>query len=74
MNMQAHIKLSRDIGKIHERFRLKRIRRMRADADARQPFLMHVAEIADEFGDAFGLPIVIMPAHDFPVGDAMHAL
>ena len=74
MNMQAHIKLTRNVGKIHERFRLQRIRRMRADADAWQPLVMHVSEIADQLGDAIGFPIVVMPAHNLPIGDAMHAL
>ena len=74
VNMQSHVELTCNVGKIHERFRLQRVGRMRADADAWQPRVMHVPEIADQLGDALGFPIVVMPAHDLPIGDAMHAL
>ena len=47
---------------------------MWADADAGKTFFVHVAEIAEQFLDAIGLPIVVVPSHDLPVGDAMHAL
>ena len=47
---------------------------MRADTDAGQAFLMHVPEVVDEFRNALGLPVAVMPPHDLPVGDAMHAL
>ena len=77
MDVQTHVQLAGDVGQVHERRGLQRVRGVRADADAGQPLLTHLthrAQMIDQFADACGLPVTVVPVHHLPVGHAVHAL
>jgi hypothetical protein len=74
VDVEPHAQLARDVRQVEQRTGAQRVRRVRADAKLRHA---HGADVVDSLQQVFrplALPVLVVPVHHLPVGDAVHAL